>query len=93
MFTVILATVIRTIILPIVFFHLLKATLLGESNALLAVVVTLTIVNVISIFPKLLKLIMNGMLFRLGKVQNILVKMLIEILATAGFWYYLIMNY
>ncbi len=93
MFTVILATVIRTIVLPIVFYEFLSTTSIGRGNAFLAVVVTLTIVNSISILTKLFKILFNTVLLKGKKVIYAIIQIIIEILALLGFWLYFLNNF
>jgi hypothetical protein len=88
MFNVIFYTVLRTIAIPIVLILILQNSFLGPKGAILAVTLSLTIVNILSIIWQVFKLLGNTMLLKGGRVLKLSVRILIEVITTLGFWIY-----
>jgi hypothetical protein len=88
MFDVLFKTILRSIAIPLVVILVLKSSVLGEKDAVLAVCLTLTIVTAFSLFWNLLKVIPNTLLFRGMMIIKIFVTMSIEIVSVIGFWIY-----
>ena len=92
MFNVIFYTVLRTLAIPIVIILILQNSFLGPKGAFLAVTLSLTIVNIFSIFWQTFKVLGNTMLLKGGRVLRLTVRILIELVTTLGFWIYFFSN-
>jgi hypothetical protein len=78
--------VLRSIAIPIVMITLLKNSFLGEQGAWLAVIITLTLVNLVSIVVQLLKILANSLLLKGGKVVGLIITIGVEIVSVIVFW-------
>jgi len=84
----IFVTVLRSIAIPIVVILLLQNTFLGQQGAFLAVVLTLTITNIISVISKIIRILPNMVLLKGDKILKLIAGIVIEILSILGFWIY-----
>lgn len=80
--------VLKNIALPIVFFLILKSSILDDENSFLAVVLTLTIVNIIQVLLQSIRILTNSMMMKGRKVTRLLITIIIELVSVLGFWYY-----
>ncbi|KAA0237572.1 MAG: hypothetical protein EDM72_15290 [Chlorobiota bacterium] len=80
--------VLKNIALPIVFFLILKSSILDDENSFLAVVLTLTIVNIIQVLLQSIRILTNSMMMKGRKVTRLLIAIVIELVSVLGFWYY-----
>lgn len=92
MFITIFASAIRCIAIPIVAFLALSPTM-GEKPAFLIVTIALTVTNILSIIWQGFRIIPSLMLLRGGKILRIILRIIIEIVSTVGFWIYYLRNY
>lgn len=82
------ALLLRTIGVPIAAIFLLSQTALGLQGAFLAVVIVLTVVNVLSIFIQLLKIFGNALTLRGGRVIVQIFSIVFEIVSVVLYWLY-----
>lgn len=85
MITRLFGVILRSVGIPIVAILILQNTMLGEQGAWLAVIITLAIVNTISIIIEVIKIFPNSLFLRAGRVLTLLMSIAIEIMSVAGF--------
>lgn len=92
MFFVILHTVIRAVVIPLIALAIAQTTFLGLKGSFIAVGIALLIMNGFSIIYELLKILPNALLLRGGKVLKSIVRIAIELLSLIGFGLYYFAN-
>ncbi len=85
MLTSLFFTILRTVAIPYVTILFLSNTALGPQNAFLAVTIVVVIVTIISVIWQSIKLMGNTVVLRAGRVMELLLTIIIEIIAAAGF--------
>jgi len=85
MLTSLFFTILRTVAIPYVTILFLSQTALGEKNAFLAVTIVVVIVTIISVIWQSIKIMGNTFVLRGGRVLTLLITIIIEIVAAAGF--------
>lgn len=85
MFTSLFFTLLRTVAIPYVTILILGNTALGPQNAFLAVTIVVVIVTIISVIWQSIKIMGNTVVLRAGRVMELLLTIIIEIIAAAGF--------
>lgn len=85
MITHLFSVILRCIAIPIVAILILQNTPLGERGAWLAVLITLVIVNGISIIIDIIKIFPNSLLLKGGKVFTLILSIIIEVGSVVAF--------
>lgn len=93
MFEKIFTTVLRSAVIPYIFFLFLKEAFLDEDVAWLAVSLTLSITVAISFLWQAISLLPKLMLLRGNKFILTLLAMGIEVGSVVVFWYYYFLEY
>lgn len=84
MLTSLFFTILRTVAIPYVTILFLSNSL-GEKNAWMAVTIVVVIVTIISIIFQALKILGNTVVLRGGRVIQLIITIIIEIIAAVGF--------
>lgn len=79
-------SILKSVAVPIVSILVLQYTFLGLKGAFLAVVITLTIVNIFSVIILSLRLMTHALMLRTNKMVKVLVRISIEVLSVVAFW-------
>lgn len=85
--------VLKNVALPVVFYLILRSSILDDENAFLAIVLTLTIVNGLQILIQLIRILTNSMMLKGRKVTRLLITIGFELVSVAAFWYYYLANF
>lgn len=85
MVTHLFSVILRCVAIPIVAIFILQNTPLGERGAWLAVLITLVIVNGISIIIDIIKIFPNSLLLKGGKVFTLILSIIIEVGSVVAF--------
>lgn len=85
MVTHLFSVILRCVAIPIVAILILQNTPLGERGAWLAVLITLVIVNGISIIIDIIKIFPNSLLLKGGKVFTLILSIIIEVGSVVAF--------
>lgn len=87
MFSVLFYSILKNFALPLVAILVLQPTI-GLKNAVLAIAITLTFVNLIVLLFQGLKLLGNTVLLKGKAVMYLILRMVIEVVAIFSFWIY-----
>lgn len=84
--------ILKNIGIPLAAIYLLSQTSLGLHASFLAVVITLTVINIFSILWKLFKVFGNAIILRGGRVVVQIVSIVFEIVIVVVYWLYYFIN-
>ena len=91
--SVLFSSVLRSIAIPIVVIVILQTSFIGPKGATLAVCMTLTLVNIYSLFWQFIKIIPNLIMLKGRKTMMLFIRIAFEIFSPIGFWIYYLQHF